>query len=410
MTNQQIRQVREYQKISAKFFDSQDDFDILKQYALEQLLDDNGKQHRLFHYKNGDIIPQNFVGCLSLKHSLLEIYPKIPLVNATKDISNKELDIFYQMLQYWRGVKFAQLNNSQLDNIKQLPMLEAFYRLFLQSVDQLIRRGLAKSYQYTEDNLVVFKGRLLVNQHIKYNCANHARFYMGFDTFTANRPANRLLKTALMRLNCQAPQNKQLRHKLLTLFEDIPISLNIDSDWQKLKQDRTISHYQQALDWVRVFLNNYGFVNYSGTTRNQSLLIPMEQVFEDFVSAQIKQYAPKDYQVELQKPQKKLFSNDNFTMKPDICLKQNGKVVVILDAKWKQFDKLPSSADLYQLLSYANIYRCNKMALLYPKSEQLRQPKSFVYADEQKTQLHCFSFDVTQPQQSVNALFANLPS
>ena len=64
-------------------------------------------------------------------------------------------------------------------------------------------------------------------------------------------------------------------------------------------------------------------------------------------------------------------------MRPDIALLDvDGRPVAILDTKWKRLeahDPLSglSSADLYQMASYAAAYRCRTVALLYPEQVAL---------------------------------------
>ena len=60
-------------------------------------------------------------------------------------------------------------------------------------------------------------------------------------------------------------------------------------------------------------------------------------------------------------------------MKPDMsCLDEDNQIVFIADAKWKLLNseerKLGiSQADLYQMLSYASAYHCDRLFLIYPR-------------------------------------------
>ena len=60
-------------------------------------------------------------------------------------------------------------------------------------------------------------------------------------------------------------------------------------------------------------------------------------------------------------------------MRPDITLLDKTKrPVSILDAKWKLLESNDplaslSPSDMYQLSTYANAYRCDKVMLLYPE-------------------------------------------
>ena len=43
-------------------------------------------------------------------------------------------------------------------------------------------------------------------------------------------------------------------------------------------------HYVSVMQWVGLFLFRRGLTTFSGRHRNLSLLLPMEDVFEDFVT------------------------------------------------------------------------------------------------------------------------------
>lgn len=48
--------------------------------------------------------------------------------------------------------------------------------------------------------------------------------------------------------------------------------------------DRSRPHYGSVMQWVGLFLFGQGLTTFSGRHRNHSLLLPMEDVFEDFVT------------------------------------------------------------------------------------------------------------------------------
>ena len=95
-----------------------------------------------------------------------------------------------------------------------------------------------------------------------------------------------------------------------------------------------------------------------------------------------------------------------FSTMPDIALRAGGKVRLILDAKWKRVDATTEDlkhsiqqADVYQLYAYAKRYRCEAVALVYPRNESFRRPLRYRFFDG--VRLLAIPFDVTQPQSSV---------
>ena len=100
----------------------------------------------------------------------------------------------------------------------------------------------------------------------------------------------------------------------------MPQAANPNADWQRHQVDRSMPHYGPVMQWVGLFLFGHGLATYSGRHRNLSLLFPMEEVFEDFVTHSFRRHQ-NQYDVYAQRPQKRLAKidgEDAFMMKPDI--------------------------------------------------------------------------------------------
>ena len=107
-------------------------------------------------------------------------------------------------------------------------------------------------------------------------------------------------------------------------------------------------------------------------------------------------------------------------MKPDISLvdpdpslrdrKDKDKVKFILDAKWKRLNEDGndskhgiSQADMYQLYSYGIQYRCEAVALIYPKTANFEKHLEYKFGPDFKDsrlKLFCFPFDVEDPEKT----------
>ena len=71
-----------------------------------------------------------------------------------------------------------------------------------------------------------------------------------------------------------------------------------------------------------------------------------------------------------------------FMTKPDIILKQGPAVELIIDTKWKRLSARiddpkqgVSQTDVYQMMAYGRIYKCQRLMLLYPHHIDIRQPE-----------------------------------
>ena len=246
---------------------------------------------------------------------------------------------------------------------------------------------------------------------------------MKFDEFSADRPANRLIHSTIHKLlpMVRLPQNQQLLYQLRLCFDEIPLSRQWQTDWDRHRIDRTMQHYNSVLQWVGLFLFGHGLTTFQGKHINQSLLFPMEEIFEDFVTYQFRKYQ-NQYSVKSQGPREPLAqlngTDDAFYMKPDISLMSSGRVIYILDTKWKRINEQNddqvkhgiSQADMYQLYSYGKSYSekhsCKKVALIYPRTNKFKEHLHYRFDDN--LSLYCFPFDVSNPEDSVKIIMEKL--
>lgn len=306
--------VREHDELTGLTEDEQRD---LRDFAFSTRRTDAESRFRpVLEIRNGRLRAQNCVGVIETRRgTTIEILPKVDLASAEDrsgpaaarrglpNAAGQRPDaraaseeatrrIFLQMLRDWRGLGEAQLDTAGIRDVARFDMLEAFVQLFLASVVRLARRGLARQYRTREANLACLRGRILFPRHVRVNLADRSRFYVGYDEFTADRPANRLIHLALRRLATVArrPANRQRIHQLRIAFSDAPPSARPDDDWAQHRVDRSMRHYDPVMPWVRLLLLRRGLATFAGRHVNRALLFPMEEVFEDFVTAAVRRH------------------------------------------------------------------------------------------------------------------------
>ena len=365
-----------------------------------------GFARKVLKRRDGDLAASNHVGIVATSSgTVLEILPKIDLDDDPGYERTRR--VFLQMLRRWRGLG-ARLRSSDIRALSRYPMLEVFVRQFLDRVTELTRHGLARRYVTVEENLPHLRGRIVFARQIRDNAANQAQFCVAHDELTVNRAANRLIRIALLRL---APRvrdcdNRQMLRQALVCLADVPPTPDVHADWRSHHVDRSMPHYRPVMQWVELFLFNHGLATFSGPHTNLSLLFPMEQVFEDFVTDSFRRYQQR-YTVTAQRPQKPIATIDDrpaFMMKPDVLLR-GSRAVFILDAKWKRLDTTRDyprhridQGDLYQLHAYGSRYRSDAVALIYPRNHTFTGTLHYRFFDGRP--LIAIPFDLTQPQAS----------
>lgn len=378
-------------------------FALLEEFIEENSGDDVEERLsdflRISSHKGVKVIkPQNYVGVINIDNKVqIEILPKIDISDE-----NKLRNLFLKMLSCLKEFKGKSFKNAQLNDSK-LPIYEVFIQMYLNEVQELLKKGLKSDYLTIEGNLTFFKGKFLINQHLKHNIIRKDRFYMAYDEFHINRPENRLIKTTLLKLNkiSSNGKNQLLAKRLLAEFEMVNQSTNIDKDFSLVKKDRNAQAYQSLMTWSQVFLKNKSFSTFKGTANVNALLFPMEKIFEAYVAKQLKIKFP-EWNVETQKKDKYLFDNPKtFRLNPDIYMSKEG-LAIVLDTKWKKLIENESKkygisqSDMYQMYAYAYKYDVENVILIYPKHKEISFKNDYTtYVQKQNNEYNLKSIVIT---------------
>lgn len=363
---------------------------------------------------------KNYVGLIQMRGDYqIQILPKIDFAVGEED---KTKQVFMKMLRSLKDFPSKVFTNANL-KMDRMNLYEIFINMYLQETRQLVKRGIKSAYVGVEDNLTVYKGKLLVNQHIKNNLAHKERFYVGYDEYQVNRAENRLVKSTLLKLQkltSSAENAKEIR-QLLTTFEFVEPSTNYDKDFSNVSIDRNTKDYEMLMKWSKVFLKNKSFTTFSGTEKARSLLFPMEKVFEAYVAKHMKKvFGRAGWEVSAQDKGHYLFNTLNgenhkrFALRPDLVVTRDDGSVVILDTKWKSLidDKRSnygiSQADMYQMYAYSKKYGTSEIWLLYPVNDAMRNHEQIVFDSGDGATVSLFFVDVVHIEESLSVLFEKL--
>ena len=365
---------------------------------------------------------KNYVGLIQMKNNYqIQVLPKIEFAKGEKDETKR---VFMRMLHSMKDFPSKVLTNANL-KMDRMNLYEIFINMYIQEVRQLVKRGIKSSYVGQEDNLMVYKGKLIVNEHIKHNLTHKERFYVGFDEYQVNRAENKLIKSTLLKLQkltTSAENSKEIR-QLLTAFELVESSTNYDKDFSKIVTDRSTKEYEMLIKWSKVFLKNKSFTTFSGIESARALMFPMEKVFEAYVAKFMKKvFSRIGWEVSAQDKGHYLFNSLNgenhkrFALRPDLVVTKNdeNKSVIILDTKWKSLvnDKGTnygiSQADMYQMYGYSKKYGTSEIWLLYPVNDAMRDCGTIKFDSGDGVTVSLFFVDVANIEKSMDDLLGRL--
>ncbi|ALQ41046.1 restriction endonuclease [Fusobacterium hwasookii ChDC F174] len=378
---------REFQKIT--YSKNKKLFSKLKKYIIDNNLDND---YEFFKISKDSIIVQNFVGTIPLDDIQIEILPKIPLVeNNIEEEKIRFLEIL-QSIDYFKEKLFNKLKIA----IKDTSILEIFIQFFIEEVEKIVKKGLIYRYENKKENLNMFKGKLDINNHIKYNFSHKEKFYVKFDEFSVNSLENIFIKMTIQKLKKISfnSKNKENLDRIGHYFEKVSILENSIENLEYITFDRTNGYYKNAIQWAKIFLNNQSSSIFSTNNGEiTSILFPMENIFENYIINKLRNLIQEKYYnqfiIKTQDNSCSIFSNIDFNntkiendilrVKPDIVIKnKETKEIFILDTKWKVLNKSDdkfkiSTEDIYQMFTYVKTYNdrsknyiCKKAYLIYP--------------------------------------------
>ncbi|KFL37227.1 McrC family protein [Arenimonas donghaensis] len=298
------------------------------------------------------------------------------------------------------------------------PLTEWVMGQFLSELDRLVKRGVRFDYRSVQEQQRFLRGRLDVDRQLRQPPGRQHLFHIEHDVFDADRPENRLLRTALDRV-CRItrdPSNWRLSHELATFLAPVPTSKDMASDFRRWRDDRLMAHYRPARPWCSLILNEQTPMSILGEWYGASLLFPMERVFERYVEACLRRMLPPDAVLTPSASSRYLCSHKGeswFLLKPDFLV-QRGQQRVVLDTKWKRLDESfggngdkygLSQSDFYQLFAYGQRYLDGKgtLVLVYPRTATFQAPLDDFVFDAQ-LRLVVAPFDLEEGRLAVDAL------
>ena len=216
--------------------------------------------------------------------------------------------------------------------------------------------------------------------------------------------------------------------ELRCTLADIPLVPVNRLPWKQVRIDRTNRRWAALFRLAMLLLQRDWQATHHDTKAPEglTLLFPMNDLFEKYIAALMrKALAGGGIEVVDQGGHRAclgaftgghLESGDVFRTKPDIILRQSGRLLAIIDTKWKKLatnalDRKHgvSQADVYQLMAYARLYPTRELMLLYPSipGELCGEREPFGVAGGSE-RLAIATIDVSQSEDEVTRRIAKL--
>jgi 5-methylcytosine-specific restriction enzyme subunit McrC len=321
---------------------------------------------------------RQMVGVLAGRGCSLEILPKVDPAAADEEAATGRVRLVH-MLDVALGLGLSVGERSAMAHGAE-SLLEIFISLFADRLLAEARRGLPRLYRAQADDLRALRGRLDVVRQFTVHAVRPDRLACRFDALDADVPLMQVMKACVLRVarhaRSAATQRKlaELRFLLADVGDVAPAGL----PWRQVRIDRSSRRWRALLDLARLLLCGRWQQTHAETLapEGMTLLFPMHELFERYVAVQLRRaLADTGLEVVAQGGFEYCLGpwrdgapvvGDSHPTRPDILIKDAGRVVAVLDTKWKRLDKGLAPADLYQMMAYARLYACSRLILVYP--------------------------------------------
>jgi len=333
-----------------------------------------------------------YAGLVSIGARVLEILPKVEAEDGVPEVGR---GIFLRLLRLSGTVKIFSDYNVHHD-LRRQSLLDVFIAAYFDAVTSLIHMGLLRRYRTLEDDLTLIRGHLQIGRQAAVHAMRVDRLACRFDELTADNEWNQCLKAALhvVRPSIASIHLRRRWLELAAALDEVSLVPMTLTKLDGLKFDRQVAHYKPAIEWANWILKVLSPNLRAGRNEAPGLIFDMNQLFESSMVAVLRLRAAGRPQMQVVRQDTGNYlttlvssaGKQAFGLRPDIVVREAGKVVAVGDTKWSRVGisaagyLLPKEEHIYQMHAYAAVYPCEHFTLIYPWHSGLKAAKPTAYA------------------------------
>jgi 5-methylcytosine-specific restriction endonuclease McrBC regulatory subunit McrC len=229
-----------------------------------------------------------------------------------------------------------------------------------------------KEYKTESKNLKTYKGHLNIQKHIKKNLVDQSKFFCTYRKLTMNNTINQTIRYTYSVLNehgigCAlsdiASYDRKLESFGVSCLEIKP------KDIEGIKYTKMNFVYSPVMEFSKAIISRHFAETKSHAPKQAeaAFFIDMAELWEMYLLRILQNNLNDDYSVYSPNLSASAFllEDNSRSIRPDIIIEKNHRVVMIIDAKYKRYETLGKSAqdrfavsreDLYQMTTYLYHY------------------------------------------------------
>lgn len=286
--------------------------------------------------------------------------------------------IFNYLLSFAYGIYLPKgYSSSENNKLDSLWLISIMWKSMLEKA--LTKSQIPKEYQKQTKNLETYKGQLNISKHLKHNLFDKSKFYCDYRKLTMDTIINQTIRYTYKLLDKKGYGNllkdiaeyDQMLQSFGVKIKDISVN-----EIKNIRYSKLNIFYKKVMELSSLIIKNQSKSTNSKSSINDSFsyFLDISELWENYLLKLLQKNLP---QYEIYSPNTKggisLFEDGSREIRPDIIIKRDDKIVAVLDAKYKRYNKIGkysdfdnavSRDDLYQMVTYLYHYGNEKDEIL----------------------------------------------
>ena len=280
-----------------------------------------------------------------------------------------------------------------------------------------------KEYITVTKNQKTYHGRLTIAKHIRANLCDATRFYCSFKKLSMDNTINRVIRTIYIILKSKGLSSLVAEFEA---YDKYLCSMGVGAEVvdvheiDDIRYTRLSAPYKPVMELSRTILANHKAESSNDKSVNSdvSYFIDIADLWEMYLLKLLQNNLPSEYYV--YSPNTgfgdSLLEGGMREILPDIIIEKNGRVLMIIDAKYKYYTKFGKSAlsgvnreDLYQMTTYLHHYGKEDQSIigLFTSPVPCSEDDVHAYSHNKNHRIGLVNLDVESAGDNIELLHKN---
>ena len=280
-----------------------------------------------------------------------------------------------------------------------------------------------KEYITVTKNQKNYHGRLTIAKHIRANLCDATRFYCSYKKLSMDNTINRVIRSIYIILKSKGLSSLVAEFEA---YDKYLCSMGVGAEVvdvheiDDIRYTRLSAPYKPVMELSRTILANHKAESSNDKSVNSdvSYFIDIADLWEMYLLKLLQNNLPSEYYV--YSPNTgfgdSLLEGGMREIRPDIIIEKNGRVLMIIDAKYKDYTQFGKSAlfgvnreDLYQMTTYLHHYGKEDQSIigLFTSPVPCSEDDVYAYSHNKNHRIGLVNLDIVNADDNIELLHKN---